>query len=73
MGRLKKRTGVCSWYGLRWAVAHTLANGWHAECENGANEPQYYRVEEHRRLVRLTLLCVRVVESIGNESSSERH
>jgi hypothetical protein len=63
-GTVTKRTWVCSWYGLRWTVAHALADGWHAECENGANEPQYYRVEEHRGLVRLALLCVRARVSV---------
>jgi hypothetical protein len=33
-----------------------FANGGHAECEHGADRTHYDGVEEHRGLVRLTLL-----------------
>ena len=37
-------------------IAKAFADGWHGECDHGADGAQNDRVEEHWGLVRLTLL-----------------
>jgi hypothetical protein len=55
--RRKRRTRICGRYRFWGTIAKVFADGRHAECEHGADCTHHDGVEEHWRLVRLTLLC----------------
>jgi hypothetical protein len=54
----KGRTRIRDRYRFWRTIAKVFADGRHTECEHGADCTHHDGVEEHRGLVRLTLLCL---------------